>query len=269
MLMNTFRKHIKLIPDYVSLAVKRESEYKAGFYTFIFNQAIGAGVWLLFWKILIGKVGAVGHFDFPHMVMLTGFATINMGMWFMFSFIWRLPREVITGQLNCYLIKPVHPFIHMIMRRLNLRAIPRVGIGLTIVILSLIHFEEISYSPGAIIIAALISLFSFLTTFLPFAMVCMSVFWIGRAEFLRDLFIEFFLFQNYPLSEFPGSFIVFFSAIIPLIFASTVPVLVLTKFTQTQALGLLAAQLVIITVQIFLFRLLWNKGLKRYESYGG
>jgi len=156
----------------------------------------------------------------------------------------------------------------MILRRLNLRSLPRVFIGSATVIFGLTLLQE-SNGPISILLAALISLMSALSTYLPFAMVCVSTFWIGRAEFLRDLFIELFVFQNYPLSEFPRAFIVVFSLAIPLIFSATVPVLVLTQWTTQRSLGVLFILICIISLQMFLFWRLWNRGLKRYESFGG
>ena len=119
-------------------------------------------------------------------------------------------------------------------------------------------------------LAGILSLLSFLTSFLPFAMVCLSAFWIGRAEFLRDLFVELFVFQNYPLREFPNLFIFFFTFVFPLIFSATMPVMVLTRrLSLGESFGIVGLLLAIITVQILLFRVVWKRGLRRYESFGG
>ncbi len=262
------KKHIKIIPDYLRLALKRESEYKASFYSFIFHQLIGVAVWLIFWKALLGKIGDFGRWNFPMMVLLTGFVNINSGFWMSFSAVWRLPREVLSGELNGYLIKPIHPFLHFIFRRVNLRSVPRVLLGLGVIITAL-NIYDLPCTFTSVLLAAILSLLSFLTTFMPFAMICLSVFWIGQAEFLRDLFVELFVFQNYPLSEFPRGFIAVFTFIIPLIFSATIPVLALTSLTNLQSLGLLGLLLIIIICQIKLFTFIWRKGLKRYESNGG
>ncbi len=264
-------KHFYILPNYLALAVRRESEYKAGFYTFIFHQIIAISIWLIFWKAIINNIGdngKLGDWDYGRMVMLTGFVSINMGMWALFSTIWRLPRQILTGELNNHLIKPVHPFLHMVFKRLNLRATPRIFIGIGVLTLGSIN-SQASHPPSAVCLAALISMLSFLTTIMPFAIVCLAAFWIGKAEFLRDLFIELFLFQNYPLSEFPKPFIVVFTIVIPMIFAATTPVLVLTQWDVATSLTALGAMILIIVTQLLLFKFLWNRGLRRYESYGG
>ncbi|MBN1764241.1 MAG: ABC-2 family transporter protein [Sedimentisphaerales bacterium] len=261
-------KHFRILPEYVKLAVKRESEYKLGFYTFIFHQLVTAAIWLLFWKVLINKIGDFGSWNYGRMVLLTGFVTINMGMWLTFVFIWRLPRQILTGELNSHLIKPVHPFLHMILQHLNLRSLPRILIGVLILIYALSHFE-LQYSRWSLVVAGVTSFLSFLTSFMPFATICLLAFWIGRAEFIRDLFIELFVFQNYPLTEFPTVFIAVFTVVIPLIFSATVPVLVLTKLSLGWGMLLLAGLIIIISLQLWLFGFLWNRGLRRYESYGG
>ena len=267
--MRMVRKHIGLGPEYVRLAVKRETEYKLSFYTFVLHQIMTVAIWLIFWKVLLGKIGDFGEWGFKDMVLLTGFLMINMGIWLTFSAIWRLPGEILRGDFNTYLIKPVHPFLHFMCRRLNLRSWPRIVIGVGTVIYGLTAYD-FEYEPVQIVLAGVTSLLSFLTSFLPFAMVCLSAFWIGRADFLRDLFVELFVFQNYPLSEFPNVFIFVFTFVFPLIFSATIPVLILTRRLSLGAsFGIVGVLVTLIIVQILLFRVVWQRGLRRYESFGG
>lgn len=256
------------MPVYVRLATRRQAEYKVGFYTFLLNQMISVSLWLIFWKVLINRIGDFGEWSFELVVLLTGFVAINAGMWLTFIYIWRLPGEILSGSLNSHLIKPVHPFLHMLCKWLNLRSLPRFIMGVAIIIYVLINYE-VPYTAVSLLLAGLTSMFSFLAVFMPLAMICLSAFWIGRAEFLRDLFVELFVFQNYPLTEFPNAFIYVFTFVIPLIFSGTVPVLVLTKLSLTKSLLLLLLLVVLVAIQIYLFNLLWRKGLRRYESYGG
>lgn len=261
-------KHLRLFPDYVRVAMRRQAEYKVGFYIFLLNQLISVSLWLIFWKILIGRIGDFGDWSYGLVVLLTGFVAVNAGLWLTFIYIWRLPGEILSGSLNSHLIKPVHPFLHMLCKWLNLRSFPRFIMGVAIIGFSLIYFE-LPYTVLSLVLAGSISLLSFLSVFLPLAIICLAAFWIGRAEFLRDLFVELFVFQNYPLTEFPNAFIFVFTFVIPLIFSGTVPVLVLTKFSVTNSLLLLLLLLVIVAIQIIIFNVLWRKGLRRYESYGG
>ena len=266
--MSPIIKHIKLVPEYVKLAVRREVEYKAGFYTFIVDQIIGFAIWLVFWRIILSRLGNFGQWDFPLMVLLTGFVGINFGIWFVFSRIWRMPAEILTGSLNSHLIKPVHPFLHMLFKGMNLRAIPRICIGLGLLIFGLVHYD-IPFTPARLVVAGVIGGLGFLATFIPFAMICLMAFWIGRAEFLRDLFIELFMFRRFPLSEFPNAFIMAFTFVIPLLFSGTVPVLVLTRLSMLDSILLLGLLIAIIAVQLTIFIMIWKRGLRRYESFGG
>jgi len=261
-------KHLRLFPDYVRLATRRQAEYKVGFYVFLLNQLFSVSLWLIFWKILIDRIGDFGHWSYELVVVLTGFVSVNAGLWLTFIYIWRLPGEILSGSLNSHLIKPVHPFLHMLCKWLNLRSLPRFVMGVAIIGFAIVYFE-LPFTALSLILAGLTSMLSFLAVFLPLAIICLTAFWIGRAEFLRDLFVELFVFQNYPLTEFPNAFIFVFTFVIPLIFSGTVPVLVLTQYSTTDSILLLLLLVVIVAVQIGLFNLLWQKGLRRYESYGG
>ncbi len=230
---------------------------------------ISISLWLIFWKVLISKIGDFGKWDYQLVVILTGFVAINAGLWLTFIYIWRVPGEILTGSLNAHLIKPIHPFLHMLCKWLNLRSFPRMLFGVIIIIYGMVSFD-ISYSIMSVILACLMSILSFLAVFLPLAMIGLTAFWIGRAEFLRDLFVELFVFQNYPLTEFPSAFIFVFTLIIPLIFSGTIPALILTeKITFGWSMLLLLLLVVIIVIQLVCFNKLWMKGLRRYESHGG
>jgi ABC-2 type transport system permease protein len=261
-------KHLSLFPEYIRLATRRQAEYKVGFYVFLLNQLFSISLWLIFWKILIDRIGDFGDWTYELIVLLTGFVAVNAGMWLTFIYIWRLPGEILSGSLNSHLIKPVHPFLHMLCKWLNLRSFPRLIMGVAIITFAIIYFD-LPFTIPTIIVAGLTSLLSFLAVFLPLAIICLSAFWIGRAEFLRDLFVELFVFQNYPLTEVPSAFIFVFTFVIPLIFSGTIPVLVLTKYSIPHSLRLLLLLLFIVTIQILLFNVLWRKGLRRYESFGG
>ncbi len=261
-------KHSTMFLRYISLAVKRQVEYKVSFYTFILHQMLTIVIWLIFWRVLIGKFGKLGVWDYNRMVMLIGFVSVNMGFFMLFGYIWKLPKDIISGNLNSHLIKPVHPFVHLMLKQMNLRSVPRVLMGGLVVGYAIWNNSD-PIAVNKIVLASIMSLASFLTTFMPFAMLCLTAFWLGRAEFLRDLFIELFLFQQYPLSEFPRVMIIFFSLFVPLIFSATTPVLVLTQWPLERSLMVLAGMILITVIQILLFRYIWKKGLRRYESNGG
>jgi len=261
-------KQLSLLPLYARLSLKRESEYRLAFYMFILNQALFVGLWLLFWRVLLNRIGTFGVWDFPMVALITGFVAVSQGIAFMFINIYRVPTEILTGTLNMHLIKPVHPFLHLVCKRLNLNSAPRIFVGAAIII-GVLFAYDISFTWLAVLMALLVSILGFFAVMIPFAMLGMLAFWIGKAEFIRDLFVELFVFQNYPLSEFPGFFVVTFTFILPLIFTGTFPVLMLTQFTLMQSFLTLVIALGLVIIQIVLFNIMWRKGLKRYESYGG
>ena len=255
---------------YIHNAIRREVEYKAGFYTFILNQIVAVSIWVVFWRVITRNIGDFGAaWDFPHLMVLSGFVGISNGLWFIFSYIWRVPAEILSGNLNSHLIKPVHPLAHLICKQLNLRAIPRIIMGIIIVSFAVIHFD-LKYTWISIILAGVISFLSFIAVYLPLVILSISAFWLGRADFLRNLFVELFVFQNYPLTEFPNIFKYVFIVFLPLAFAGTYPALVLTKgYSTGEGAILIGILMALITCQILVFIILWSKGLRRYESYGG
>jgi len=257
-----------VVGAYLSLALKRETEYKGSFYVFVVNNALTFVMWLLFWKIILGAIGGFGAWDFPMMVLLTGFAGISAGMWVLFIAVWRLPGAILTGNFNNYLIRPKHPLLFFIGRGLNIRSLTRVFIGLGLLVYALIVYD-FNFSVLQLLIALVIAFIGFLTTYLPFVILSLLTFWIGKAEFIRDLYTELFIFQHYPLSEFSTPVVGFFTLVVPYVFVGTVPVFVLVRWTLWQSLGVLLFLFVLIAVQIFVFNIVWKKGLRRYESYGG
>jgi ABC-2 type transport system permease protein len=261
-------KQIRLFPAYLRLSVKKQTEYKVSFYVFIINSIIQFGIWILFWELVLRRLESIGEWGFPLLVVLTGFATIAQGLVFMFGGIWRLSTVIIKGELNLYLVRPLQPLMHYIMTNMNVRSLPRSVLGAVLVGIG-VGIYQLPFSFGSILLAAAVSMLSFLAIFIPFVMVGILAFWLGRAEFIRDLFFELFIFQNYPLTVFPAGFLFFFTYIIPFVFSATMPALVLVRFSMGESLQVLGILAAVVIVQLFIIAIVWKRGLQRYESSGG
>lgn len=261
-------KHIRLIPAYVRLVLKEEIEYKFAMYLYLLSHVVSVLVWIIFWRAMLNNIGTFGEWSFPLMVLLTGFVTISQGFMWVFLGIYQLPAHILNGKLNTYLVKPVHPFLHLISKEINVHSAVRVALGVVLVVVPLFVYT-IPYSTTQLMIALAMSILGFAVTTIPFALVCCLSFWIGRGDFVRDLFAEIFPFQQYPLSEFPTAFVYAFTFVLPLIFSGTFPVLVLTVLTLQESVALLGVLLCLTIGQLAVFSMLWKAGLRRYESYGG
>lgn len=259
---------VNLFKAYIFTSLKKHTEYKFAFWTFIFGQILQVALWVVFWSVLLNNIGTFGSYTFSMMILLTGFVSFHNGIWFFFIHIWGLPRIILRGEFNTYLTRPVHPLIHFFGRNLNLNNFTQIILGIGLIVYSLVWLD-IPFQVNTLVIAFIIAGLSFFATLLPFMTLCLSAFWIGKAEFLRDLYSELFVFENYPLTEFPRVFTIAFTYVIPLIFAGAIPVLVLTQLSLVQSLLMLGLLLLVVIGQLLLFLFIWKKGLMRYESYGG
>lgn len=257
-----------LTKAYVVNALKRHVEYKVAFWTFIIVQLLGLASWLIFWKVLLDRVGTFGSFDLPMMVLLMGFLNFHMGVWFFVINIWSLPEKILDGSFSEYLTRPLHPLLHYLGRNLNLTNIFRIIIGLGLVFFALFYFD-IQASPINLALAFLISFLAVPATLLPFITLCLSAFWIGKADFLRDLAGELFVYENYPLTEFPTAFRRIFTYIYPLAFSGAIPALIAIELSFFRGIEVLFVLSLIVAIQLTIFNIVWRKGLRRYESHGG
>lgn len=265
--MGYIKKHFFLLPRCIYISFVHFSEYKVVFYANMIQYVILGAVWIIFWNLLISKITALGHWEFPMLILLTGFVYFNQAIHDIFWQTFRIDRFIFTGQIETYMLRPVGTLYALTIGKLNIADILPAGIGLGIILYAVINYFEIMTIQFILaIIAGLIGI-----AILQFIMVLIGSlgFWFGNVMSIRMIMRSFKMAERYPMDLYTMSIRAFFTIVMPFIFIGTFPVLILTKYTLQETLFILGAEVLVFLFWLLVLMFVWKKGVRRYESVGG
>ncbi|MBI2118546.1 MAG: ABC-2 family transporter protein [Elusimicrobia bacterium] len=187
---------------------------------------------------------------------------------------WEIIREINTGKISAYLIRPISYVGYSISRDLSDKALS-LSSAIMEVLLAILVLSIPLYLPqhGATFLAFIICVtLAILLYFLMSYAVSALAFWTAESagpRFCFELFIEFAAGAFFPLDVLPIYLRNLFEA---LPFASLLffPLnILLERISPSQILKGLLIQLVWIFIFAFITRMLWKKGLESYGAEGG
>lgn len=266
--MSSFlRKHFSLIKPYSVLSLKKLGEYKFNMITNTMSQLFFMGMWIIFWNVLLANIGTIGEWTTPMAVMLTGFIMISDSLW---QVVWasiKLYREIPTGVLDLYLVRPVQPIFAFILKEMQFFSLIPATIGLVLIIGTLATSFEVNVVK--LLFALIIVLCGVATVTIAYMIIGCFSFWLGRSDAVRTFYRSILFTKTYPTTIFPYPVGLFLTFYIPISLFGTLPVLVLTRYNVAIGLQTVLIALGVVGAWFLLLMILWKKGLERYESQGG
>lgn len=255
-----------------SISLQRELSFRA---SFLMERARAITIviaFYAFWSVLFSDRAELLGYSKSQMI------TYVLGMNILRSLIfsgqnWELIREINTGRIASYLIRPISYFgfcisRDMVDKLLNfVSAILEVALALWILDAPLYVPNKIS----SLLFFTLMVILSLVLYFLLSYTVSALAFWTaesGGPRFCFELFVEFAAGAFFPLDVLPQALRRFFHA---LPFASMV-YLPLNIFLERASFGEILKGFAVSALWIFLLALLcravWKKGLKNFSAYG-
>ncbi len=264
---NYIIKHAKLMKPYLKLGWHTWIEYKFNFITNTLTYAVFITLWLVFWKLMIGKLGIIGGWTNPMLTMLIGFSFFNSAVWQITWGTVMFANDVIEGKLDNYMVRPINPLFAMIAERLNLASIIPAMFGLGIILYTV--SANYSFEILKILLSLAITLFAVFIIHIFFCLAGLSVFWFGKNNAFKIFLRGFNIVDEYPITIFGLIAVNFFTFVMPKIFIGTYPVLLLTNRTLGWGLKVFATELTIAAFWAVVLVFVWKRGIRRYESHGG
>jgi ABC-2 type transport system permease protein len=173
-------------------------------------------------------------------------------------------RIVYQGQLLSLMIRPVHPLVLFLLNGIRLHMLfPPLPI-----IIFLLYQGRKEWTVFSLLSGFLIVLIAVIMASLVELSFSLLSFWITKMKALDEIVDSFVNFTKYPLTVFHYGWQIVFTIIFPFMFYSTIPSFVaLTEKTVPGVVWIMG--LCSISIWIGLLNLLWKKGLKQYDGYGG
>lgn len=247
--------------------LKRLMEYKADFLTgaisFLIDQAVG----IAFLFIIFSQIPQLAGFSFEQIVFIYGFSQIPKGIDHLLTDnLWCVGYFIVRkGDFDKYMTRPINPLFHVIAETFQIDAVGElvVGIGLMISVAGQVNL----YITPLSVILFIISI--------PFAALIYTAikigtsaiaFWVKSSGYLIQMLYGMNEFAKYPTTIYSNVVKVIVTFIIPFAFTGYYPSLYF--LTGENPLFNIGGTVLISLVFFGISLLIWNKGIKAYESAG-
>lgn len=274
MVFNIFKKNIfKKAKAIVKIELQRQMMYRADFVFFRLTNIIEIVIMIIVWSVIYSNNDVVGGYTYKEMMTYVAigwlmiFITTNYGLESGIS------RNIQDGTMTNYLLRPIDYIKYLLVYSVGRSSIAfSSGILTSLAIILLMYDKIIILSSLVDFVIILIMLFlGYFLNVLVSIIIGLLAFWlnfINGPRYSIRVVVNFLIGRNMPLNILP---LVFFkiTLLFPFAYIYFMPLqLYLGKISTKQGLMALGVELVWLIVLYGLVRLMWNRGLKKYEGVG-
>lgn len=258
MSMSTAVKYLKLTYHIQKTNLLSAMEYRASFLLQVFGMIINNAGLLCVWLIFFKKFPVINGWGIQEMLLLYGANT------FIFSLVWLfffgtlyISDYIIKGQLDNYLVQPKNILWNVSISKMDISAVGDMVFGLLIFGLS--QYFNLFNS----LIFIIVGLIGALIFYSVIVIIQSITFYFGNFEAVAEEFVNALLgFTLYPQSVYHGALKIAMFTIIPAAFIGLIPFQILAEFSFLKLL----LMVIVAVVTFTLANIVFNRGLKRYES---
>lgn len=222
---------------------------------------------IFFWFIMTETGLFIKGWSFNETLVFIAYSELFFGLdSAIFSMSSRFWYIIYSGNLDTLLTRPLDPRIRLIILNTNYLEIVTTALSfLMIIIVSGVKINFFLLIAGiAIVIIAniVLALIRFIMSY--------SAFWVGRMDAVSELSDCLTWFNKYPLVIMPTLLKIVFATILPFYFFSTFSAeLVLVKLTYSKAIVFVIGLIFNLIIWMIINKIIWKKGIARYESLNG
>ena len=257
-------RYIILWRSFFSNSLTRDMEFKANFLGGLFVDIIFYGIQFFFFSVIYSYVDALGVFTREDVIifLIITFLSDTVYMFFFSGNLFNLNRWMVRGDLDFILLKPV-PSQFMV----SFRFVKSYALISLFMLLVMLFFLLASYPQPIGLLNILFFLLSFiLGQILWYSVefiISSSCFWFKNFSVAGWLSHEIMKFSTRPDSIYTGLLRKVLFSFVPMILIASLPTRLLIYGPNLQYL---IGQLLIATIFLMSTRLVWKRGLIRYES---
>jgi ABC-type uncharacterized transport system permease subunit len=260
--LSSWRKVIKLLPDYFYLSIVRSSEFKFSFYSYLFLYITQIAFYITFWNLV--KPPTIEGWSMEACFLLTGFATLNIALQ---EIIWAtgmIDQMILQGDLTVVLVRPENSYFGLVLRRMGAMAVIPAFLGLLVVLITLIMYFEFHLLQLALACSLCV-----------LGAVCMRAlmlsvnslgFKYGRVTALKSFVLSGRDLSRYPLSLLPSGLKTFLATLFPVLLVSNWPAKLFLLENVVDMLVLFVCALLVTVAWVSFAAYVWRRGLRSYEG---
>ena len=265
--MKQIKRLLRMHRIFVTQELKRMMEYKGDFLVGIAGFLLNQFFSILFIWIIFSQIPSLMGWSMEQIIFIYGFSLIPKGLdHLLFDNLWSIGYFTVRkGDFDKYLTRPIGTYFHVLVEKFQIDALGELIMGIALIIITLPQIS-IEWSVLKVILGLLSIIFA---TFIYVGIKTITAsfaFWVKRSGHVINMFYMMNDFSKYPVSIYNTGVRVVITYIIPFAFTAFYPAqYILTGENPLFCLGgSILASAVLMTVGI----LLWNKGIRAYESAG-
>ena len=269
-------RQLRLLPDYIRLSFLRISENKIQVFGAFFSTAVNLAMYILFWSVITYQIPVLTGFGWVvwgrgELLFLIGMTEVAWGFGaFFWMGIWEIHWYITEIGIETFQIRPAGSLFQILTTSFWAGGIVQLAVGSVMLGLSVITFGLV-VTPFSILFGTFALLLGQAALYLLWACLCCLAFWIGRNEGLLEVSdaLE-YNFSRMPIDVMPVGVQYFLLFVFPVIFISTVPtMIVLNLIPLSPALLYFVIATLLVILWFIVLRIVWRRGLKRYQPVGG
>jgi ABC-2 type transport system permease protein len=232
--------------------------YRGAFFLQVFGMILNNTMLLFFWWVLFNQLPTLRGWDLTQVMILFGILAFGFGVAnVVCGNAFQVARIIVRGDLDYYLALPADPLVHLLVSRMSISAWGDMVFGLVLYLIA--APDRWRNLPLFLLLGLLAGL-----VFVAFSVLVGSLaFWVGNADNLASQAINALItFGLYPVEIFPSPVQWLLYTIIPAAFVGSMPAGLLYDFSWQR----LAAMVAFAAVLALVSRLVFQWGLRRYES---
>lgn len=267
--MRYLKKHIMVFFAFMRVSWRTSIEYMNDFVFLLADFLVTIVTTILFWKYLLADYDHLGSWDFKELILIGIFGSASWAIGEIFSGSWQLPQKITSGRLDKYLCKPVNAVFALVVEDMQLDEVIK---GFTSLAVLLVWYR-VKFGVLTNIWRLLLSIVSMLIGIAIVALVrsifsCVA-FWFENTSGLNTVIhMEDYGLDRYPLEIFGKVSKVLLLTIVPVGYIACVPAMFFLGKLKYE-IAVLFSEALFIIVLIFLLKVIWSRGVKRYEANGG
>jgi len=261
--LSFFRRYLRLVMIFAGASISVQLEYRMNFVISVLSSLLTSGGALFGLLILSGDGQPIGGWSYREATIVVGVFTLVQGFIgaVLYPNLNKIAEAVRLGTMDFNLLKPIDTQFLVSTRNLNVFRLIDILVGLGLIGWAALGLEGVTAAglglSLALLAAALTIVYAIwfgLTT---------TAFWFVKVENVTELFNGVFRAGQFPVSAFPGWARVFFTAVVPVAFITTVPAEALigrASLGNTLVAVGLALALVVVS------RWFWKRAIGSYTS---
>lgn len=259
-------KNIKISLTLIKLGIKADSSFPLDFIIGLISSILWIGIPLMFFRLLFLNINDFEGWGYNQVLTLVGTFTIVDGI--MMGLLIRgmpiLENDILNGTLDQYLLKPFDTQIFYLFRSVNLVQLVN-GLFGVIVLLWGISSQSRTVSIFEWVLFMFSLLIGCVVYYTIWLLIVLTSFWSPSNVSRTELFLNIIGMGKYPNSIFNGVIKIFLTYVIPLTLIANPATRIILGLTYKKDLMI---QILVGIMSIIISRIIWKKGLKKYEGTG-